>query len=167
MWADCHEYDKIAKNVLKPTQYVPINPIDANTPEPHPAKESNGKLYDVSIDSFVPLYISGKIQTLYVQTSEFPKVRDMWGLGTSASRGWAGIWYRYGKDALASSPLASTCPTGNTWTWLNYGNTPQKRSEALTEDDKLYQNLTAMFNVLVDQGYSPKTLWRRWIWMLV
>lgn len=142
-WADCHEYDKIDASSLTTDQYVAINPIDAKSPNPHPAKDYSGN-------------ISSTTQVIYALSTDFPTIRELWTLGTETKRGWAGLFYRYGPDLLASSSLASTCHPDNTWTWVNYG-APKKRSDdTLNYDDRLYQNLTAIFDDLVDEGYSPK-----------
>jgi len=156
LWGDCHEYDKVDPNSLTSTHYTSINPTDANSVDNHLAADESGTPYDVSLDSVVPLYVSGTAEFIYCTSTEFPTIRQMWTLGNSTHPGWNGLYYRYGPDGLASSALASACADGNNWTWVNYAESSKRSQENPTADDLLYQNLTAKFNELLNEGISPR-----------
>jgi len=158
-WMDCHEYDKIEPRSLSTTHYVSINPTDATSSNPHTAKDANGNKYDTSLDSIVPLFVSAEGSFKYCLSSEFPKVRDMWSMGTADKKGWNGLFYRYGPDALATSSLSSACKAGNTWTWVNYGRSKRSNSEeemGTPEEMMLYQNLSRKFDDKVQEGLTPQ-----------
>jgi len=160
-WADCHDYDKVDPNSLTTTHYFPINPTDATSSTPHTAKDASGTPYSVTLDSQVPLFVSSEGEFKYCLRTEFPTVRQMWSMGTSTQKGWNGLYYRYGPDALTT--LSSTCKTGSSWSWVNYGGS-KKRSESefteemgTPEEMLVYQNLTRKYDDLVQkQGKTPE-----------
>jgi len=162
-WADCLEYDKVDANSLTPTQYSPVNPTDANMPSPHTVYTDDTKatIADTSLDAFVPLYVSGSGQFKYCISTEFPQVRQMWSMGTPDQKGWNGLYYRYGPDAMADNSLSvSNCKAGNTWTWVNQYGGSSKRSEhsemGTPEEIWMYQNLSMKFENFQKEGMTPK-----------
>jgi len=152
LWADCHEYDNIPSNELGPDQYTSINPTDADSDNPHTATDIYGNALDVNLDRTIPLYLSATTQLVYIPEAAFPTAREMWSMGSEASPGWNGLYYRYGPDKLASSAISSTCVPGNTWNWVNYG----ELDKIENEDMKVYDSIDETYRILTEgQGRAP------------
>jgi len=165
-WCDCHDYEQIDSFSLTPTQYSSVNPTDATSTNPSTVYSDSTKttLADTSLDAKVPFYVSGTGNWKWLTTPEFPTVRQLWSMGTSTQSGVNGVYYRYGPDLMASSPMAtSLCAPGQSWTWVNYGGpTSPKRyaeySEEMGTPDEIlmYQNLTMRFENFQKEGKTPK-----------
>jgi len=153
LWLDCNELDKVLPANINPAHYKSINPTTAGTSSAanDQVKDTSGSPVVFTADTPINFYVAPNKAPIYLPTTQFPTVRQLWTCGTTTTPGWNGMRYRYGKDALASNVLSSTCATGNTWTYVNYG--VMKRSdeeeEPKTQDqieaDKVYQNITETF----------------------
>jgi len=162
-WANCQGYNLADPNTLTTNQYISINPTDPTASPPHTAKDANGNPYDTSLDSTVPLFVSGENTFVFLPSTNFPKVRDMWTMGSSdcTHTGWNGLCYRYGSDGLANlATQTSACQSCGSWDWVNYCPN-QKRSDigeeiGTPEEMLVYQNLLKQFDDKVKEGMTPK-----------
>jgi len=159
-WVNCQGYNTYDPNTLTTTQYTSINPTDPTASPPHTAKDANGNIYDTSLDSIVPLFVGGENTFVFAPSTIFPKVRDLWTMGTSTQTGWNKLYYRYGLDGLCQSSLSSACPCQN-WDWVNYNPGGNKRSDTgkeigTPEEMALYQDLSRQFDDKVKEGKTPQ-----------
>jgi hypothetical protein len=136
-WADCWEYDAFSSiDSTKTKQYSGYNPV--SYPYGKASKNPYTKLnYDVGLGSKIPFYYSGPSTDSYIfPVKDFPTPQQLWSMGDATTKGYDGIYYRYGPDNLAIN-FGSSCTKNIVWRWVNQKLPTSKRTvdDEEIEDD--------------------------------
>jgi len=144
VWADCYDYEKISGDALGPDQYVEINPTPGGTEVDVMISATEKQKVRVLLDTIVPYKLGGG-SSIIIPPASWPQIKDLWTCGDQGKLGWMDMYYRYGPDNLAKAlSLKNACKTGQTWTWVNYGDDgSKKRGE--TDPSQPEDNETKMY----------------------
>jgi len=110
-----------------------MNPLGdiAFNPNTNPATP-----YAVTADSKIPFYYKASGDSMIFPQAKWPTPRQVWGINPT-ERGYDGMWYCYGFDALVAK-LGSSCTKNKKWTLVHQNVTvTKKRSD---EEDRVFSH---------------------------
>jgi hypothetical protein len=139
-WADCWEYDAIkALDSTKTSQYTAGNP--ASTYGRTAYNPYTYLKYDVGLGSKIPFYFAGPSTDCYIfPKADFPTAQQLWSMGDATTKGYDGIYYRYGPDNLVKN-FGSSCTKNIVWRWVDQPYTPKRNLDDEEIDDDTHPQL--------------------------
>jgi len=114
MWVDCRGWEFSDEKYLTTNQYSPMNNINVNS---DPIVDIDKQKFLVGLDNKLNFY-SRKVETTFLPSANWPKIREMWSTGTASKRGWNGLYYRYGSDKLVRNGNLTRCEDQK-WSLVN------------------------------------------------
>eukprot|EP01124_Arcella_intermedia_P021489 TRINITY_DN3010_c0_g1_i1.p1 TRINITY_DN3010_c0_g1~~TRINITY_DN3010_c0_g1_i1.p1 ORF type:complete len:559 (-),score=131.77 TRINITY_DN3010_c0_g1_i1:39-1715(-) len=131
--------------------YENASASDLSNPSLYSAYDTTGRnLLTYSVDTPIPLYWRGTLDSLLIPAANFPTPRQVWSCGASAGN-YGGMYVRYGRDALVQSLMAS-CPS-KSWSWVNRG-AGVKRNWG--DDEEVMREGVGRFNKYLALGHKAE-----------
>jgi hypothetical protein len=160
-WIDCNEYDYVSNKSITSYHYYAANPINPRGYVAYNPYYLIPTPYKVTADSPIPFYYRSNGDSKVFPQKEWPTPRQVWG-STPGAKGYNGIYYGYGKDALVAD-LGNSCPRNIKWTLVNQ-NTVKKRSEdedtVLNPSQALLKENGKRFEAEIAKGRSHEEVLR-------
>jgi len=114
-WIDCNEYEFVSNLSLTYKQYEGANPVSYEGRIAY--NPYTGFKYAVTADSKIPYYYQSSGDSDIFPHAKWPTPRQVWGANPT-QRGYDGVWYCYGYDALVAQ-LGSSCTSNVKWTLVH------------------------------------------------